>query len=113
MLQNWERHGWTGSLVQRYWLWRDRKSIAGSLLTAVVNLMSMYGLLRVLSGHGQIWNEWSCAWIFPATATLFLWRLAVRLWCSATIYGLPFAVWAPFRLLYGNVVNATSPQSAP
>ncbi len=50
VLQNWERHGWSGSLVQRYWLWRDRKPIAGSLLTAAVNLMSLYGLLRVLCG---------------------------------------------------------------
>ena len=95
VLQSWERHGWTGSLVQRYWLWRDRKSVAGSLLTAAVNLISLYGILRVRSGHGQIWNEWSCAWIFPATMAIFLWRLSSAWWCSARIYGLRFASGRP------------------
>ena len=41
-LQTWDRHGWRGGFVQKYWLWRDRKGILGnpaSLLTNVLFLL--------------------------------------------------------------------------
>ena len=37
VLQSWERHGWDGGWVERYWLWRDRKGVLGSPLTAFTN----------------------------------------------------------------------------
>jgi bacteriophage N4 adsorption protein B len=112
VFQAWERHGWPGGMAQRYWLWRDRKSIAGSLLTAAMNLISVYGVLRAMSGHTAIWSEWHTQLLLPATSAFLIWRIGVRIWCSAQVYGLGFAVWVPVRLLYGNVINALAASKA-
>jgi bacteriophage N4 adsorption protein B len=112
VLQTWERHGWPGGLVQRYWLWRDRKSLAGSLVTAAANLISAYATWRLWLGHDRVWNDWQAGWIFPITAAFLLWRLAVRMYCSAQVYGLGFAIFAPLRLVFGNAVNALAAANA-
>ena len=43
-LQSWDRHGWTGSRQQKYWLWRDRKGLIGSPLSLLTNALTVYAL---------------------------------------------------------------------
>ena len=45
-LQGWERLGWRAPWLQRYWFWRDRKGVVGSLLAPVANLTFVYGLIH-------------------------------------------------------------------
>jgi len=60
VLQSWERRGWRAPPRQLYWLWRDRKGVAGNLLTPVLNLLFVYGVFT--------WGE------SELTATLADWR---------------------------------------
>ena len=43
-LQSWQRHQWKGSFRQKYWLWRDRKSLIGSPASLLANVICLYTL---------------------------------------------------------------------
>ncbi|HET8548555.1 MAG TPA: glycosyl transferase family protein, partial [Bryobacteraceae bacterium] len=116
VLQSWERHGWRGDLVQKYWLWRDRKSIVGSLVTAATNLAALYGL-ATLAGCAMAGAQWKLpavcaalvpAWMLQATTLLLLWRIALRMWFAGLIYGAVFALGVPVRALCANALNSVA-----
>jgi adsorption protein B len=111
VLQNWERHGWRGSIMQRYWFWRDRKGLVGSLLTAVTNIIAVYCVARTAAGH-----EVTSALPWPELARLatllLVWRLGVRTWFTSRLYGWRFALGVPVRMLHGNAINATAAATA-
>jgi adsorption protein B len=100
-LQGWQCHGWRVPLRQVYWFWRDRKGLAGNLLTPVANLVFVYWLAEYAmagySGHAPHANSipfwvsracYACAWIAVV-------QIGVRIHLSARIFGLPFAAGAP------------------
>lgn len=110
-LQSWQRYGWDAGKGQWYWLWRDRKGLAGNLLTPVVNLMFLHG-----AGTWAYDTACGAPWRMPehaamlapvagATLALSLLQAAVRAGCTARIYGWRFAVWSPARTLWGNGIN--------
>jgi len=113
-LQGWQYHGWRVAPLQAYWLWRDRKGLAGNLLSPLVNLLFFY---------------WMAAWTLSATAVLPnparfipLWLAQVCLLSSAVsvlqggmrshlaarIYGWRFAAVAPLRIFLGNWINCAA-----
>ncbi|MGE5644311.1 MAG: glycosyl transferase family protein [Acidobacteriota bacterium] len=112
-LQAWERHGWRGGLAQIYWLWRDRKGLAGNPTSALANLLLVYGTAT------WMWSRWTgAAWgLEGAAATMWSWpvlavtmflqihRTAVRAWCTGRIYGWRFAALVPVRMMWGNWLN--------
>lgn len=113
-LQGWQCHGWRVPLRQVYWFWRDRKGLAGNLLTPVANLVFVYWLAEYAmagySGHAPHANSipfwvsracYACAWIAVV-------QIGVRIHLSARIFGLPFAAGAPLRMIWGNVVNCAA-----
>ncbi|HLW77602.1 MAG TPA: glycosyltransferase family 2 protein, partial [Bryobacteraceae bacterium] len=103
-LQGWERYGWSGSPGEVYWLWRDRKGLIANPLSFAGNLMFVYG---AASG---MWMRATPleARIALATITLQCLRLAVRMTCSARVYGLAFALGAPVRAVYANFLNSAA-----
>lgn len=111
-LQGWERHGWRAPWKQRYWFWRDRKGLVGSLLSPVANLALAYGIAgwTTAGRNAQIWEfgrrmpVWLAACCM-ATLVISLVQLAARIWLSSRIYGWEFAAAAPLRLPWGNLVN--------
>jgi adsorption protein B len=112
-LQSWQRHGWSGGWRQVYWFWRDRKGLAGNLVSALANAMLAYGLGTWLwSRHaGAVWGIGTVAsqtWpelLLYATLFLQVHRTAVRCGCVARIYGWRFAAWVPLRMLWANWIN--------
>ena len=50
-LQSWDRHGWSGGFVQKYWLWRDRKGILGNPASLLTNVLFLYSGIRWLLGR--------------------------------------------------------------
>ena len=105
-LQGWERHGWSGGLRQVYWLWRDRKCLAGSLLSVLTNLICVYGMAsgiwdRVTPPH-WLWGLLGLTLGFQTV------RTSVRIGCSARLYGWRFAAFAPARSIMANVINAAA-----
>lgn len=105
-LQGWERHGWSGGPRQVYWLWRDRKGLVGSPLSLATNALCLYGILTQvwtrITPEPWLWN------VLAGTLALQVVRSAVRVGCSARLYGLPFASLAPARAVLANVINATA-----
>jgi adsorption protein B len=106
-LQTWDRHGWSGSLVQKYWLWRDRKGLLGNPASLLTNLLFIYGGLRALMGEPLP----SAA---PMTVCMLIgvYRLAYRMACVWRIYGFGLAATVPARVLIGNYINTVATFSA-
>lgn len=118
-LQGWERHGWRVGWRQAYWFWRDRKGLAGSLVSPAANLVFLYGLASYLSA---CWcgRPWLLADAIPhyvahlcrATFAVSLAQTALRIRSSARIYGWVFASIAPLRAPWANLVNCAATLAA-
>jgi adsorption protein B len=111
-LQSWERYGWRFPLNQLYWIWRDRKGLAGSLASPLANLLFVWGAGGCLPGMER-YRWWAPlagggTWLraaFAGTLVLSVLNLAVRAGCSARIYGWGFAWAAPLRAVVANWIN--------
>ncbi|HLX45600.1 MAG TPA: glycosyl transferase family protein [Bryobacteraceae bacterium] len=103
-LQGWERHGWGRNPGETYWLWRDRKGLIANPLGLAANVVFVYGLATA------IWARVPplATRVVYATAALQILRLAVRMTCSARIYGFRFALGVPLRAAYANLLNSAA-----
>lgn len=120
-LQTWQRYGW-GSRMRRQWLqawffWRDRKILWGSWVGLLSNLLFLWALAgwSVSKAASEKWWLGEAvaghAWLnllLAANLALCCERLAVRMYCSARIYGWAFAAGAPVRMIWGNLINAAA-----
>lgn len=111
-LQGWERHGWRAPAGQLYWLWRDRKGLAGNLLSPITNLLFVWGMTGWVAGTcaGCGWGEWlwqSPLLVYASGAALVLAaaQLGFRTAAAARVYGWRFASGAPLRAVWGNWLN--------
>jgi adsorption protein B len=103
-LQGWERYGWRGKPGEVYWLWRDRKGLLANPLSLLSNVVFVYGLAT------GIWMRAAplAARLVTMTVCVMILRLAVRMACSARIYGWFFALGVPVRAVYANVLNSAA-----
>ena len=103
-LQTWQRHGWGKNPGEAYWLWRDRKGLIANPLGLAANFVFLYGLAT------QIWTRTTplAAGVAKLTLAIASLRLIVRMACGARIYGIVFASLAPFRAIYGNLLNSAA-----
>ena len=112
-LQSWARFGWQAGPRQRYWLWRDRKALAGSPASALANLLFCYGVARWLAVRGSLgwtFEDWLgehrfLAAILSANLAIVAWRQLVRALCSFQVYGWLHALSVPVRAPWGNFIN--------
>ncbi len=107
-LQAWQRHGWRGSMADRYWLWRDRKGLVGNPLSLLANAASIYALLH----PEALPNGTFFAPLLYANLALQAVRFGVRFGCVRRIYGLRFALGIPVRALVGNLLNTAATTNA-
>ena len=112
-LQAWQHHGWSGDWRRLYWFWRDRKGLAGNLVSALANASLIYGLTT------WVWSRaahvaWGLGagpryrWLIPLfylTLWMQLHRTAVRCGAVARIYGWKFAAGVPLRMFWANWIN--------
>jgi adsorption protein B len=118
-LQGWERHGWHGPWKQRYWLWRDRKGLAGNLLSPAANLLFVYGCVgyAVAACCGQPWGLGSqipppLAAIYSVTFLISAIQMGMKIHWSARVYGWRFAAGVPLRMPWANLVNCAATAAA-
>jgi adsorption protein B len=115
-LQGWEQHGWQAPLGQLYWLWRDRKGLAGNLISPAANGMFLYVFGRWLASGGH-WHPavYAPHWVVPVSAATLA-ASGVQLWlrasCCARVYGWKLAALAPVRLFWGNAINGVATVTA-
>ncbi len=111
VFQSWERDGWRGSWMTRYWFWRDRKGLLANPLSLLTNLLFLAGLADwAVSALKH--RPWAFAVSNPAVVVLCwstllvqCFRLALRTLCVARIFGVTFALGVPMRLLHCNFIN--------
>ena len=115
-LQAWQRHGWRGGWRQRYWLFRDRKSLLSNPVGVLANLVFAYGCATWAAAQagGRTWGlgerlDGPWLWVLLAVnAALQLIHLGARTACVTRIYGWRFACGTPLRVLYGNWLNSVA-----
>lgn len=112
-LQSWEKHPLRDALPQVYWLWRDRKAVAGNCFTALTNMICLYGMVTWLIAkiHHTRWGlgaqpaaHWLVHIAYWPLALLAL-QCVTRIFCSSRIYGWKFASLVPLRMLWANFIN--------
>jgi adsorption protein B len=116
-LQCWERNGWRGTWPEKYWFWRDRKGLLGNPLSLLSNLVFVYGALTWIAAQctGAPWGLAKYS-LHPrllnatlaATLTIQIIQTAVRMSCSARLYGPVFALAVPLRAVFGNWINTVA-----
>jgi len=118
-LQGWERHGWQVPWRQAYWFWRDRKGLAGNLLSPAINLLFLYGCAGYFtSACGcQPWRlgaliDQRLAIVYSATFMLSAMQTGMRVWLCSRVYGWRFAAGAPLRMPWANLVNCAATTAA-
>jgi adsorption protein B len=117
-LQTWERRGWTGSGIVKYWLWRDRKGLLNNPVGILANLLCGYGAVS-WGASNSAGREWPLAqvmaehWVLlSSTSALVTHRLIYRILCVSHIYGWLFAAAVPLRTVYANVINSIAALNA-
>lgn len=100
-LQTWERYGWRGNWMRRYWFWRDRKGLVGGPVGIFANLIFLYSLASGL------WHQTDsiAMQLAPYNLAMLAVRVASRMYCTARVYGMAMAYLVPVRILAGSWIN--------
>jgi adsorption protein B len=115
-LQGWQHHGWRVPWRQVYWLWRDRKGVAGNLLSPFSNVIYLY-MIASWARSGGAWHLGSFlpAWLLRICAVTMILsgvQTALRMICCSRLYGWRIAALAPVRIFWGNAINGMATQAA-
>ncbi len=120
-LQTWDHFGWRASFVKIYWLWRDRKGLAGHLVTLASNLIFLYCLFMWMGARAAA-TGWTLSSVFPPTG--FIWWLVpfntffllerwfCRIYAVNRVYGPRQALGVVWRTPLANLVNFTATVTA-
>lgn len=110
-LAGWDRLGWQGGLVERYWRLRDRKAVIGALVTllayAAVLLTGAVVLLGWASASALPVLVEAGGWLSSLllfNAGLLCWRLVMRFVCTSRAYGWREGLYAPSRAVVANLI---------
>lgn len=113
-LQGWERDGWRGSWITKYWFWRDRKGLLANPLSLATNLLCLAGLTdwALSSVQHRAWafqiDSPLVIKLYVATSVLQAFRTVLRMVCAARLFGVAFAIAAPLRIMYTNFINSAA-----
>ncbi|KPG95602.1 type II secretion system protein E [Pseudomonas sp. RIT-PI-q] len=113
-LQGWEQMGWSGSLANRYLLFRDRKGIVTAFISilAYVILLQLVGLI-ILRQSG-LWDVsfptpfetgGVIKYLLLANGIALAWRIAHRCYFTTVLYGWQHGLLSIPRMVVGNFVN--------
>lgn len=112
-LESWTKRGWSGSLAERYMLWRDRKSILSAMTTAAGYALFVIFILAALREGATMRSQMAAlapeGSIVRALIWINLFFLANRVLQRFTFvyrsYGLLQALISPLRIVVGNAIN--------
>ncbi|MGC2657487.1 MAG: glycosyl transferase family protein [Bryobacteraceae bacterium] len=113
-LQSWERNGWRGSWLNRYWFWRDRKGLIANPLGFLANVLFAAGVIDGIASQ-LAHRPWAFAvdnkfiqLLCGATLILQCLRLGLRMVCVARWFGVVAAAGVPLRAGYANLINCVA-----
>jgi bacteriophage N4 adsorption protein B len=113
-LQSWEFHSARETFEHLYWFWRDRKSIIGNLIAPMTNILTILGGVTWVEAEATH-TAWGLAQdlsrfypLYVAGLTMQALQTAIRIRCSAKVYGSRFAAGVPVRVLTANIINCVA-----
>ena len=113
-LQGWEQMGWTGSLANRYLLFRDRKGVVTSFVSIVAYLILAQLLALIVLRASGLWNtsfptpfetNGLVGFLLAANGVALIWRIAHRCYFTTILYGWQHGLLSIPRMVVGNFVN--------
>ncbi|MCD5976532.1 MULTISPECIES: glycosyl transferase family protein [Pseudomonas] len=113
-LQGWEQMGWTGSLANRYLLFRDRKGVVTAFVSIIAYLILVQLLVLIILRQSGVWdvsfptpfeaNGW-IKYLLLANGIALAWRVIHRCYFTGVLYGWQHALLSIPRMVVGNFVN--------
>ena len=107
----WEYHSARETFRHCYWFWRDRKCLAGNLVTPLANILFAFGA-STWAWSRATHQDWLLAHDLSRFHTIYMVGLSIqalqttiRAVCSAQVYGWRFACGVPIRVIVANVIN--------
>jgi len=112
-MQGWRSVGWRGAPRHDYMLFRDRKGVVTALVNVLAYAVVMgYSAVLVLKWLGlgyrypPLVEPGSLLWKMLLVVTFFMiWRIVIRMYFVARIYGWRRVAPVPLRLIWGNFIN--------
>jgi adsorption protein B len=113
-LQGWEQMGWTGSLANRYLLFRDRKGVVTSFVSIIAYVILLQLLALIVLRASGLWNisfptpfenNGLVGFLLAANGVALLWRMAHRCYFTTILYGWQHGLLSMPRMIVGNFVN--------
>ncbi|MCS3508587.1 glycosyl transferase family protein [Achromobacter sp. JUb104] len=114
-LQGWQQVGWTGSLANRYLLFRDRKGLVTSFIAILAYVLLANFFLFFLADKFGWWTVYYPSYFRPGgwlvtlmwlNAFALLLRVVQRAYFVGHMYGWEHAVLSIPRMIVGNFINA-------
>lgn len=113
-LQGWEQMGWTGSLANRYLLFRDRKGVVTAFVSIIAYVILVQLLGLIILRHSGLWNtsfptpfeaNGFIQYLLLANGIALAWRIVHRCYFTSVLYGWQHGLLAIPRMVVGNFVN--------
>lgn len=113
-LQGWEQMGWTGSLANRYLLFRDRKGIVTAFISIIAYLILVQLLVLIILRQSGLWDvsfptpfetNGFIKYLLLANGIALAWRIVHRCYFTGVLYGWQHALLSIPRMVVGNFVN--------
>ncbi|KFF85218.1 glycosyl transferase family protein [Pseudomonas syringae] len=113
-LQGWEQMGWTGSLANRYLLFRDRKGVVTSFVSILAYAILIQLLALIVLRSSGVWNTsfptpfettGLIQYLLVANGIALLWRILHRCYFTTVLYGWQHGLLSIPRMVVGNFVN--------
>ncbi len=100
---------WHGSISEKYFLWRDRRSFPNAVLILSSALLIPFFLMGLTDPFYSVLS-YSSVFVYLTAINFFamLWRLTQRARFSGLIYDWKFVTGLPVRWLLGNIINTTA-----
>ncbi|HCQ48108.1 MAG TPA: glycosyl transferase family protein [Achromobacter sp.] len=114
-LQGWQQVGWTGSLANRYLLFRDRKGLVTSFIAILAYVLLANFFVFFLADKFGWWKVYYPSYFRPGgwlvilmwlNAVALLLRVVQRAYFVGRMYGWEHAVLSIPRMIVGNFINA-------
>ena len=113
-LQGWEQMGWTGSLANRYLLFRDRKGVVTSFVSIIAYVIMVQLLVLIVLRNSGLWdtsfptlfeNNKLIVSLLLTNGFALAWRIAHRCYFTTELYGWQHGLLSAPRMIVGNFVN--------
>ncbi|VVO31043.1 hypothetical protein PS723_04994 [Pseudomonas fluorescens] len=113
-LQGWEQVGWTGSLANRYLLFRDRKGIVTAFISIIAYIVVAQLLAFFVLRKSGLWDvsfpkplgdNALIEYLFVANGVALVWRILHRCYFTTVLYGWQHGLLSIPRMVVGIFIN--------